>query len=337
MKLGPVLSASTIGVLIAAASAVPSLATEEETPPGRIVSVTPVAPTPSAEIEDEPTSTPSPTATESPSEDSSEEPVDDHDDDAEDEVAEEEDDPEDPSVIENLPEVTAEPEVQPSVQASEPPPVPAEAPTFSEALNSPFTDAESGASAVNNDSAAAETNNQAMPTFPQNSGAAPRQVANSPFANSPIAQAETNSPGNAPQGIVFGPQNLPFVPAEDVPFVGVDALSQALLDTQNPNDNAPVEETTAGTTEEPGRVESRRIVRPDQPTAPAPQENISNPQETPSNPEDSRPDATEDIRSAPRDNLVTTGAASTLLAIGGVLMIAGGAGILFWHRRLTSK
>ena len=222
MKLRPVLSASAAGVLIAAASAVPSLASEEE------------------------------------------------------------DNTEDPSSIEDLLDETAEP-VRPSVEVPKPPAVPAEAPTSFEAVNSPIA----------------------------------------------TGQAESNNSGNAPGGIDFGPQNLPIVPAEAVPFARADAPAQLLLSAQNSQDNGPAEETTAGTSEAPGRVESRRIVRPDQPAAAAPQENITNPQTSPSNPDDSR--------SAPPNNLVTTGAASALLAIGGVLMIAGGAGILFWHRHSTSK
>ena len=56
MKLRPVLSAGTIGVLIAAASALPSFATENETPRERVVSETPA--TPSPEAEEDPTPTP---------------------------------------------------------------------------------------------------------------------------------------------------------------------------------------------------------------------------------------------------------------------------------------
>ncbi|OAV61784.1 hypothetical protein [Enteractinococcus helveticum] len=322
MKLRPVLSASAVGVLIAAASAVPSLASEEETPREREVSVTPVAPSP--EAKDEPTSNP-PENSESPSEEGTAEVVD-----------EEEDDTEDPSSIEDLLEETAEP-VRPSVEAPEPPAVPAEAPTRLEALNSPFVAADNGSNVANNDRAVTEANTPNGAARSQNPGPAPREVSNSPFANSPAAQAESDNSENAPEGIVFGPQNLPIVPAEDGPFVGADALAQVLLNAQNPIDNEPVEETTDGTSEAPGRVESRRIVRPDQPAAAAPQENITNPQTSPSNPEDSRSDSLQDTHSAPPNNLVTTGAASALLAIGGVLMIAGGAGILFWHRRSTSK
>ena len=268
MKLRPVLSASAAGVLIVVASAVPSLASETDSPREREVPVTPVAPSP--EAKDESTSNP-PENTESPSDEGTAEVVD-----------EEEDDTEDPSSIEDLLDETAEP-VRPSVEVPKPPAVPAEAPTSFEAVNSPIA----------------------------------------------TGQAESNNSGNAPGGIDFGPQNLPIVPAEAVPFARADAPAQLLLSAQNSQDNGPAEETTAGTSEAPGRVESRRIVRPDQPAAAAPQENITNPQTSPSNPDDSR--------SAPPNNLVTTGAASALLAIGGVLMIAGGAGILFWHRHSTSK
>ena len=319
MKLRPVLSASAAGVLIAAASAVPSLATEEVTPREREVSVTPVAPSP--EAEDEQTSSP-PEDTESPSEEASEEAVD--DDDAEDE----EGDTEEPSAIEDLLEETADPVVRPSVQAPEPPPAPAEAPTRLETLNSPFAAADSGSNGTNDNSAAAEGNSQARAALPQNSGQANGEVSNSPFANTPSAQAETNNPGSAPEGLVFGPQNLPIVSAQDAPFVGADALAQALLDAQSPNDGEPVEETTVGTSEAPGRVESRRLVRPDHATDAVPHEA--------SNPQDAGTESSQETRSAPQDSLVTTGAASALLAIGGILMIAGGAGILFWHRRLSN-
>ncbi|GAA4106288.1 hypothetical protein [Enteractinococcus coprophilus] len=289
MKLRPVLSASAIGVLIATVGALPSFATDDETPREREVSVTPVAPTP--DVEDDPTPSPS-GDTESASEDAPEDAPGDED-------PEEDDETQTPPAIEYLLESTAEPTVRPSVQAPEPSPVTTETQTALESLTSPFAVAERGSNEADN------TRN----------GAA------------------ANNPASAPEGFLFGPQDVPLIPAQ-APFIGTDALVQALLDTQSPDDVAPVEERTTGTNEAPGRVESRRIVRPDQPTDAAPQESVSNPQESPSSPEDARAESTEDTRSAPEDSLVTTGAASALLAIGGILMIAGGAGILFWHRRL---
>src|SRR5699024_8271511 len=135
-----------------------------------------------------------------------EKPVDDKDDQGPDDA--EEGDTEEPAPIENLRETTPEPVTRPSVQAPEPPPVPAETPTRLEALNNPFETAERGSNAANSDTTGAAANSQPMTALPQNPGPAPGTVSNSPFANSPIAQAETNNPGSTPQGIVFGPQNL---------------------------------------------------------------------------------------------------------------------------------
>lgn len=325
MKLRPVLSASAIGVLIATAGALPSFATDDDTPREREVSVTPVAPTP--DVEDEPTPSPS-SDTESASEDAPEDAPGDED-------PEEDDETQTPPAIEYLLESTAEPTLRPSVEAPEPSPVTTETQAALESLTSPFAVAERGSNEADNNRNGAAANNQPQAAQAESPGQTPGAAQNSILADSPMAQTEANNPASAPEGFLFGPQGFPLLPAQ-APFIGADALAQALLDTQSPDDVAPVEERTTGTNEAPGRVESRRIVRADQPTDAAPQESVSNPQESPSSPEDSRAESTEDTRSAPQDSLVTTGATSALLAIGGILMIAGGAGILFWHRRLST-
>jgi len=317
MNLRPALPASTIGVLIVAVSTIPSFAADEATPREEIVSEASTTPSPEA---DEPT--PSQTAdTESASDDQPEEDNDEEDTDT----------PTFPEVEELL-GVPATPTPRPSARAAPPSLNSPEATVTLETFNSTVVEANGDSSVSGNDDPLAATNHQSSATGSQNSGQANGEGSNSGSGNASSAQTQIANAATAPRVPTSSPLNLPRTPAQNVPPYGTDVLAQGLLDSQDPDDNAPTEEFTTGTSEAPGRIESRRIIQPDQAADEASQDSVPEPPASPEAPQHT-PSVPQDNRSAPQDHLVTTGFLSVSLALGGALLIASGIALLSWRNR----
>jgi|GEM_PF-5936566 len=316
MNLRPALPASMIGVLIVAISTIPSFAADDATPREETVSEVSTTPSPEA---DEPT--PAQTGdTESASDD---QPKEDHD----------EEDTDTPALtdIEELLGVPATPTPRPSGRAVPPTLSSPEAPVTLETINNPVVEANSDSSVSGNADALAATNNHSRATASHNSGQANSDGSNAESGNASNAQPPIANSATAPGVPTSSPLNVPSTPAQDVPSHRSDILAQGQMDSQDPNDSPPTEEFTTGTSEAPGRIESRRIIQPDQTADETPQDIVPDParpdapQHTPSVPQDNR--------SAPQDNLVNTGFLSASLALGGALLIASGIALLSWRNR----